>query len=109
MLAGQGAKVLLNRRKILGTVNIALHWDDKGDEGDGILCRGHSFTMWHSRRPDRANHGSRLGTGMCKRRLGDAGCGVVLKSLKPCKPRAQDGKKRKAQPAMGKADCQGKP
>lgn len=49
--------------KILGIVNVALHWDDKGDEGDGILCRGHSFTMWHSRRSDRANLGTRLGLG----------------------------------------------
>lgn len=34
--------------------------------------------------------------------------GAVLKSLKPSKRSVQDGKKRKAQPAMGKADCQGK-
>lgn len=35
--------------------------------------------------------------------------GVVLKPLKPCKHCIQDGKKRKAQPVMGKADCLGKP
>lgn len=39
--------------------------------------------MWHSRRSDRVNHGTCLGTKTCKRRLGDVGCrcGAKVKAL----------------------------
>lgn len=89
-------------------MNVALHWDDKGDKGDGIPCRGHSFTVWHSRRSDRVNHGPCLRTESVRGDQVLSAVGAVLKPLKPCKRCVQDGK-RKAQPAMGKADCQGKP
>lgn len=84
-------------------MNVALHWNDKGDKGDGILCRGHSFTVWHSRRSDRVNHSTCLGTGMCKRRLGDVGSRCGAKAIKALQAPRSGWEEEKSTASYGKS------
>lgn len=59
--------------------------------------------MWNSRRSDRVNHGSCLGTETCKRRLGDVGCRCGAKVIKALQALHSGWEEEKSTASYGKS------